>query len=94
MRLPLLNVFEVKTKQTHAIQLPAPMLPSFEPTTSTYELFLHHHHHRQAKPSHRFLLYFVARKELSCSIITNTGINQRFVFKWLKTHTIFYTPLL
>jgi hypothetical protein len=59
--------FEEKIGRIPLTQLHAPMLPSFEPTT-----LLHNHHHRQAKPSHRFLLYFVARKELNRSIVTST----------------------
>ncbi len=47
---------------------------------------LHHHHHRQAKPSRRFLLYVVARRELSRSIVASTGRKQRFVFQRLQTH--------
>jgi hypothetical protein len=48
---------------------------------------LHHHHHRQTKPSHYFLLYFVATRKLSCSIVASIGRKQRFVFQRLQIHT-------
>jgi hypothetical protein len=91
MRLPLLNRRLDKLLLLNCLFLcclPLNQLPllrnSFTSSSSS----------NQAKPKHRFLLYFVVRRELSRSIVTNTRRNQRFVFQRLQIHSFLLHAIL